>query len=483
MTLYFDLILPEEGYAKNMAIDEVRDLSPNEDGGVMKKLTKHGHGKDYPNAGDKVTLKYVAYKGDVLAPEYIFDSSEKDGKPFVYSVMRGRVVRGFELAVMSMVEGEQAVITLKPEYAFGQSGSPPKVPAGVNVTFDTTIEKIECPDFSPDKDRTFLRKTLVAGKGWDTPNEGCILHIHIKGWYDDDVVFQDAEVKFPLGEGTSKDYNVPKFVEDLLDHWKKDEVARLNIAAKNAFGAEGNADFGVPPNKDLVYVVKLINFERQRDIWEMNNTEKMNQSEMYKDKGNKYYKKREYELALKFYERMLDFIEYDLCMEGEEEHRRHRIMVVGYLNKAQVCLNLGKNLEARRVCEKVIDFDNRNVKAYFRRGQSFVNTKDWGQALADFEKVVELDPDNKAARNHILICKQRIKEQSSGDKDLAQKMMSGIGRFGGDDQHMYDSGMNDIGNWDNSMAHGMITLEQEREAFGEDMPPRGGNNHGNEDED
>lgn len=46
------------------------------------------------------------------------------------------------------------------------------------------------------------------------------------------------------------------------------------------------------------------------------------------------------------------------------------------------------------------------------------------------------------------------------------------------DRRMYGSGMNDIDMWDNTMAQGMMTLEEEREAFGEPMPPRGGNNHG-----
>lgn len=48
----------------------------------------------------------------------------------------------------------------------------------------------------------------------------------------------------------------------------------------------------------------------------------------------------------------------------------------------------------------------------------------------------------------------------------------------GSDRHMYGSGMNDIGNWDNNMAQGMMTLEEESEAFSEPVPPRAGNNHG-----
>ena len=56
----------------------------------------------------------------------------------------GKVVRGFELAVMSMKEGERAIICLQPEYAFGRAGAPPKVPRDTPVIFDTTIIKLEC---------------------------------------------------------------------------------------------------------------------------------------------------------------------------------------------------------------------------------------------------------------------------------------------------------------------------------------------------
>lgn len=50
-----------------------------------------------------------------------------------------------------------------------------------------------------------------------------------------------------------------------------------------------------------------------------------------------------------------------------------------------------------------------------------------------------------------------------------------------DDRLMYASGMNDIDEWNNRMAQGMMTLEEEQAAFGETLPERGGNNHGIED--
>jgi len=46
------------------------------------------------------------------------------------------------------------------------------------------------------------------------------------------------------------------------------------------------------------------------------------------------------------------------------------------------------------------------------------------------------------------------------------------------DDGLYASGMNDIGSWDNAMAHGMMSLEEEQEAFGDSTPRNGRNNHG-----
>lgn len=43
-------------------------------------------------------------------------------------------------------------------------------------------------------------------------------------------------------------------------------------------------------------------------------------------------------------------------------------------------------------------------------------------ALEDFEKVVELEPDNKAAKNQILLCKQRKKQFLEREKKLYANM-------------------------------------------------------------
>ena len=47
-----------------------------------------------------------------------------------------------------------------------------------------------------------------------------------------------------------------------------------------------------------------------------------------------------------------------------------------------------------------------------------MNTKDYTEAIIDFNKVLELDPNNKAARNQILIANAKIREIREREKKI-----------------------------------------------------------------
>jgi FK506-binding protein 4/5 len=48
--------------------------------------------------------------------------------------------------------------------------------------------------------------------------------------------------------------------------------------------------------------------------------------------------------------------------------------------------------------------------------------KDFNLAINDFQTVIELDPDNKAARNKVAYCLQEIKAQKNRDKKVFANM-------------------------------------------------------------
>ena len=65
--------------------------------------------------GDQVTLEY---KGS-LDDGTVFDSSENHKNPLQFEVGSGKVIPGFDQAVVGMKEGEEKKFTLQPAQAYG----------------------------------------------------------------------------------------------------------------------------------------------------------------------------------------------------------------------------------------------------------------------------------------------------------------------------------------------------------------------------
>ena len=58
-------------------------------------------------------------------------------------------------------------------------------------------------------------------------------------------------------------------------------------------------------------------------------------------------------------------------------------------------------IEARNMCNKVLEERSDVPKAFFRRGEALIQLKDFELAMNDFQMVIDLDPENKAARNKV----------------------------------------------------------------------------------
>ena len=65
--------------------------------------------------GDKVKVHYEGKFEDGT----VFDSSEKHGQPLELEIGKGLVIKGFDIALEGMKEGEEKEVTLKPSEAYG----------------------------------------------------------------------------------------------------------------------------------------------------------------------------------------------------------------------------------------------------------------------------------------------------------------------------------------------------------------------------
>jgi FK506-binding protein 4/5 len=90
----------------------------------------------HPSKGDDVTVHYV---GTLASDGSKFDSSRDRGEPFKFKIGMGQVIKGWDLGVATMRKGEKAVFTLPSQYAYGESGSPPKIPGGATLIFEVEL--------------------------------------------------------------------------------------------------------------------------------------------------------------------------------------------------------------------------------------------------------------------------------------------------------------------------------------------------------
>lgn len=75
-------------------------------------------------------------------------------------------------------------------------------------------------------------------------------------------------------------------------------------------------------------------------------------------------------------------------------------------------------------CNTVLEIEPNNVKALYRRGQSCLSAGETDTALADFNRVIAVDPKNSAALKQIAECRRIIREANEKDKKLYANMFA-----------------------------------------------------------
>lgn len=386
------------------------DITPEKNGGVFKEILTAGTGDETPGDGCSVSVHYTGKLVDGTE----FDSSRLRGK-FDFNLGTGSVIKAWEIGIRTMKKGEVAILTCAPDYAYGDKGSPPKIPPNATLIFEVELLDWKLEDISTDNDGSVQRRIISAGELYTNPKEDASVKVHLKGLYENRV-FEERDVEFVIGEGA--DHGIVKGVEEGLQKFKKGEKSLLRIAPAKAFGAAGNAQFNIPPNAAVDYEVTLKSFENVKEGWEMESEERIEQAEIAKSKGTAFLKEEKYHLALVKYRRAVSLIEHEDSLEGELKERRHTVLLATHLNMALCQNKLNDSLEAIRACEKALVLDPRSEKALFRRGQAYIATNEFDLARKDFEEVLKIDANNKAARNQLSICTVKLKQQLQKERQM-----------------------------------------------------------------
>ncbi|XP_060701571.1 peptidyl-prolyl cis-trans isomerase FKBP5-like [Hemiscyllium ocellatum] len=405
-----------EHEAQAAELDRIaEDLTPNQDRGVLKVVKKQGIDEETPMIGDKV---FVHYTGTLLNGK-IFDSSRERKEQFVFDLGKGQVLKAWDIGVASMKKGEICQLICKPNYAYGAAGSPPKVPANATLLFEVELLDFKGEDLTECEDGGIIRRIKKKGQGFSTPNEGATVEVYLEG-RSSAVLFDQRDVTFVVGEG--EDQDIPIGVDKALEKMQRGEHCILHLMPEYGFGDLGKPCLNVPPNAELDYEILLKNFEKAKESWEMNAQEKLERAVLVKEKGTHYFKAGKYKQAQIQYRKIVAWLQQEYCLTQDESRRAKALVLAAHLNVAMCYLKLNKYLKAVESCDRALEIDRTNEKALYRRGEARLCVNEFDLAKADFQKVLQVNPENRAAKMQIVLCQNRMKEHHERNKKIYANM-------------------------------------------------------------
>lgn len=114
------------------------DVTTKQDGGIRKKILQEApdDAEGPPPKGYEVSAHYT---GTLASDGSKFDSSVDRGTPFKFTIGSGQVIKGWDEGFASMKVGEKAMLEISPEYGYGTTGSPPKIPGNATLHFEVEL--------------------------------------------------------------------------------------------------------------------------------------------------------------------------------------------------------------------------------------------------------------------------------------------------------------------------------------------------------
>lgn len=401
----------------------VKDIC--KDGGIFKKILAEGEKWENPKDLDEVTVKYevLLEDGTLVA--------KSDGVEF--TVQEGHFCPALAKAVKTMKKGERVLLTVKPQYGFGEKGKPASGDGGAvppNAMLSINLELVSWKTVSNvTDDKKVIKKILKEGEGYEKPNEGAVVKVKLVAKLGDGTIFfkrgHDGNEE-DLSEFKTDEEQVIEGLDRTVMTMKKGELALVTIAPEYAFGhSESKQELAVvPANSTVFYEVELVSFLKEKESWDMNTEEKIEAAGKKKEEGNALFKAGKYLRASKRYEKAAKYIEYDNSFSEEQKTQSKTLKITCNLNNAACKLKLKDYKQAEKLCTKVLELESTNVKALYRRAQAYMNMADLDLAEFDIKKALEIDPNNRDVKLEYKALKEKVKEFNKKDAKFYGNMFA-----------------------------------------------------------
>jgi len=413
-----------------MAAEDLEDWEDiSGDGGILKKGLVEGWGHP-PVEGVSVKVHYTG----TLLDGTKFDSSVDRGEPFKFDLGKGKVIKGWDEGVKTMIEGEKCILRCRSDYAYGDRGAGAKIPAGATLDFEVELLD-QFTDFIDEEMKPWsgIQEKLIR-REFEThlnpKTEATIMFSF--GVYTDRDLNNDSEVcsqeisDFIIDDESSF-AEWPRFFHTLLKtvHEKETKVFQINATQYPPVEM-----WGVPENTDPYYMtIQVQSFSNPKELWQYSSAEKVELAQTKKAEGNDAFKAKDFQGAFKCYQKgigaLKDVVGEDGDSSEEDDAAKVETDIVTLWvtlnsNLAMAALKLAKESEGIEACTAALKKDPNHLKSIFRRCQCYINTGNLEQAVEDCARGQELDAQYFVKLDSFIKKKQRAYKKKQ--KKLAKAM-------------------------------------------------------------
>ena len=177
--------------------------------------------------------------------------------------------------------------------------------------------------------------------------------------------------------------------------------------------------------KELEFIIELLSVdlpdEYAKESWQLDVDEKLASVTKLKSEGNQLYSNKKLQDAAEKYAEAIGRLEQLILREKPQDEewselRKQKVPLL--LNYAQCKLSLNDYYPVIEHCSEVLEIDENNIKAHFRRAKAHVGAWNPNDAREDFKKVSELDPSlTISCTKELKLLDQLEKEKDNLDKD------------------------------------------------------------------
>lgn len=219
-------------------------------------------------------------------------------------------------------------------------------------------------------------------------------------------------------------------VRDVIIGENDSEFGRLLDSCLQAMNRneEANVTFKLS-NIDVSFTLHLIDYSLKGFIYEWDAKQKYELALHHKEKGNTLFKDRYIDASHRFGKALKLLCSIPIEVENPPEVidtiKVSDILTLKatlYNNLASCYLKNGNNDTVIELCQKVLLYDPDNIKALYKIGVAWCNEHDYEKGTDYLKRVVNLESDNKAAKEKLAYATAKLQEAQVRVNSIIKKM-------------------------------------------------------------